>query len=301
MIDAKTFLPRIPQPVSQMQPVTAPFTLKLNEKVTPEQVSSEEESKETLVSWVITSAKLSIKALPKMWKVLAIQLAIILAVNLIFWPLKTYTLPTGIAKVASFIIFLTATYNNIIPKTIYWVILFTFGKKLFHKIRKEGFGKAISPMRAILPEFKKARKTVDQLSWSFLMLGGGAGLVIANNFASYSRFSGARNKMDKYFIAIVISFTVSYILGESRNNGFFKFLRLTVQDISNLMKKKASYTDDHSFLILSGFVAGLLLDAPLILMKLKYGGYILGLIILIGGISWLIYDKLQGKSKAGIQ
>lgn len=299
MINATTFLPRIPQPVTQMQPVTAPPLPKVSSENTTNQ-KKQEESRETLLSWISSSVKTSIRALPKIWKTLAIQLAIVMAVNLIFWPLKTYSMPAGIAKVASLVIFLTATYNNIIPKTIYWVILFTFGKKLFHKIRKEGMRKAISPIKGILPEFKNAIKAIEKLSWSFLMIGGGTGLAVANNFASYSRFSGARNKMDKYFVAIVISFTVSYILGESKNNSMFKFLRLSIRDISRLLKKKVVYTDQHSFLILSGFVAGLLLDAPLILMKLKYGGYLLGAVALIAGIVLLILAKNRGNTKEQI-
>lgn len=288
MIDVQTFLPRVPQPVPQLQPVEPPFLPKISPKVVSNETPVTDGERETTVSWIGSSIKAGIKALPNMWKTLAIQLAIVLSVNLILWPLKTFYLPQGIASLVSLLIFLTATYNNIVPKTIYWVILFTFGKKLFHRIRKNGILKAFGPIFSIVPEFKKAVTVVDQLSWSLLLVGGGIGLMTANNFASYSRFSGARNKIDKYFVAIVISFTVSYILGESKNNGIFKFLRLSIQDISTLLKKNIKYSDDHSFLILSGFVLGLLLDAPIILMKMMYGGYILGALAFIAGIVLLI-------------
>lgn len=289
MLDSKTFMPHVPQPVPKMQPVTAPFaaTVKLKDE--------KNEKQETLFSWIKESAISGIKALPKIWLMIAIQLGIVLVINFIFWQIKTWTLPTGIASIVSIIIFFTATYNNIVPKTIYWVILFTFGKRLFKKIQKEGFGKAISPMKTIVPEFKNAFSSLQSKAWSLLLIGGGFGLIIANNFASYSRFSGARNKMDKYFIALVISFTVSYILGERKNKGIFKFLRLALQDIGTSLKKPIPYTDHHSFIILSGFVLGLLLDAPIILMKIMYGGYILGTLALAAGIAFIFLQKAKDK------
>jgi hypothetical protein len=226
--------------------------------------------------------------LPKTIKGLAIQLAIVLAINFIFWPIQTWRLPGPVASLVSLIIFLTATYNNVIPKTIYWVIIFTFGKKLFSRIRKDGPGKALAPIKGIGPEFAKARQALQARAWTLLLLGGGIGLIVANNFASYSRFSQARNKMDKYFVAIVISFAVSYILGESKKGWLFKFGRLASNDIARIRKQKSTYTDDHTFLLLSGFVAGLLLDAPLILMKMMYGGYILGLVSMVGAVALIV-------------
>ncbi|MHB8129348.1 MAG: hypothetical protein ACYDEX_10150 [Mobilitalea sp.] len=293
MLDSKTFLPRVPQPVPKMQPVMAPLLSGVNLEVNSK--AEEVNKRETLFSWLGESIKAGIKALPKTWLMLAIQLGVVLVVNFVFWQIKIWTLPRGIASLVSAIIFLTATYNNIIPKTIYWVIIFTFGKRLLFKMKKDGFSQAISPMKEILPEFKNAHKVVQNATWSLLLMGGGFGLVIANNFASYSRFSGARNKLDKYFIAIVISFAVSYILGESKKKGIFKFLKLMCQDAANLLKKQVNDTDSYTFLVLTGFLLGLLLDAPMILMKLKYGGYILGVLCLAGGIVWQVLQKAKVK------
>lgn len=318
-----TFIPRIPQQVPHMQPVIVPvlrgsvpkpgFTSKPVSASKPEREKNSESvpkhvnelksetmpnagsKQETLFSWLRDSAVTGVKGLPKMWKMLVIQLGVILIINLVFWQLKLWTLPSALKSISSIIIFLTATYNNVIPKTIYWIIIFTFGKKLALKIKGEGFSKAVSPMKSIVPEFQNALQAVVNSVWGLLLVGGGIGLIIANNFASYSRFSGARNKMDKYFIAIVISFAVSYALGECKKNGIFKFLRLFIQDVSYLFKKQVAYTDDHTYLLLSGFVAGLLLDAPIILMKIMYGGYVLGILLLIAGVAMLILQKAKVK------
>ena len=48
------------------------------------------------------------------------------------------------------------------------------------------------------------------------------------------------------------------------------------------------YTGVDLFFVLSGFVFGLLLDFPLIIIKLAYGGYILGVIALIASLAMLM-------------
>lgn len=240
------------------------------------------EHKETLFSWLVSLGVSGVKSFPSIAAMTAIQIGIVLFFQFVFWW-------EGISQyipkfIKSPVIFLTATYNNIIPKTLYWIIIFTFGKKLFFRIRKKGFVKAMSPILSLAPELKKAYKAVEKKAYSLLLMSGGIGLIIANNFASYSRFSGARNKMDKYFVAIVISFTISYLLGEGKKHWIFKFSRLSIADICRLFKLNNRYTDHHTYIIMSSFVLGLLADAPLILMKLKYGGYILGAVCFAAGI-----------------
>lgn len=243
-------------------------------------------SEESVLSWLFGIGKLGFKNLPKMAKQLSIQVGIVLAFQLVFWY-------EGISKfipssIKSPIIFLTATYNDVIPKTIYWVIVFTFGKQLLTKIRTKGLPVALAPLKALVPNFKAALEEAGKKAYAFLLLGIGPGLIIANNFASYSRFSGARNKFDKYFIAMVISFAVAYFLGEGMDHWLFKFGRLSISDLNRWFKLKLRYRERLMYLVLSGLVFGLLLDFPLIMIKLAYGGYIVGLIALVAGIALLM-------------
>lgn len=240
--------------------------------------SSSQPPKETFFSWVSLVFKAALKELPKRAKGLAIQLAIVLFFQFAFWwaPMNSL-LPTFISGP---IIFLTATYTDVIPKTIYWIIIFTFGKRLFGKIQKLGLKEALRPIRQLKPELTNAYLALRQKAMVYLLIGAGTGLIIANNFASYSRYSGARNKFDKYFIAIVISFTISYLLGEGKKHWIFKMARLIFSDLAKAFKLKPHYTDYHTYVLLSGFIAGLLLDAPLIMMQMMYGGYTLGFLIL---------------------
>lgn len=242
---------------------------------------------ETLLSWARSFFKSSLTDLPKKAKRLAIYGSIILVVNLIFWSFDPYFSPPFLqpfAKIVSLVVFLTATYNDVIPKTIFWVILFTFGRRLFKKMRKEGFKQTFSHMGNTIPMFRNAMTTLQDKAYGLLLIGGGIGLIIANNFSSYSRFSGARNKLDKFFIVFVMAFAISYVLGEANKTGVFKFVKLFHSDCCRLLKRPNTMTDQGVYLILSGFVAGLLLDAPLALMGLAYGGYILGGLGILGAI-----------------
>jgi hypothetical protein len=82
----------------------------------------------TLSSWLSHLFTVAKTNLPKVWATIALQIGIVLAVQVVFWwdGINPY-LPTFISGP---IIFLTATYNDVLPKTIYWIIVFTFGKRL---------------------------------------------------------------------------------------------------------------------------------------------------------------------------
>lgn len=250
--------------------------------------SALEKQDESLLEWIISILRKSVKDLPKKIKSLAIFGAVVLTVNLLFWSFNPYLaspLLAPLAKVVSLVVFLTATYNDVVPKTIFWVMVFTFGKRLFKKVRKEGFKQTFSHMGQTLPLFLSALAQLKEKAYGLLLLGGGFGLIIANNFASYSRFSGARNKLDKYFIVLLMAFAISYILGEAKKTGVFKFVKLLNADLHRLFRKENRLTDEGVYLILSGFILGLLLDAPIAIMGIGYGGYILGGVALVGAVA----------------
>ncbi len=226
--------------------------------------------KETLISWLVSLGKSGLKSIPQMAKVLGIQFGIIFAVNLVFWW-------EGIADhIPNFIklpvIFLTATRNGIVSKTIYWAIVFSFGKKLVSRIRKNGLRKTFIPIVRLLPELRFAFKALSTKAIYLMLIGSGIGLAAANYFASYGTDELLINKIDKYFVAILISFTISYLLGEGRRHWIFKFSRLATSDVSRLLRRESSYTDEHTYILMSGFVAGLLADAPLIFLNSQIGG-----------------------------
>jgi len=249
---------------------------------------------EHLIPWIISGIKKGFKIIPKHLKTLAIFGGIILIINLIFWQINTYFLPAYLQpfkRIIQLVVFLTATYNDIVPKTVFWGIVFTFGRRLFKEVKKRGIKKTFASMKEIVPQFKAAREQLRDRAYPILLLGIGLGLIVANNFASYSRFSGARNKFDKSFVVIVIAFTISYLLGEARKSGLFKFVKLASKDLSNVLLKKDGLSDDGVYMILSGFVLGLLLDAPLIAIKFMYGGYILGVVALIAAAGLAVKAK----------
>jgi hypothetical protein len=227
------------------------------------------------------------------WATIALQIGIVLLVQLVFWwDAINRLLPSFISGP---IIFLTATYNDVLPKTLYWIIFFTFGKRLLTKIQLVGFKKAFEPMRAVIPDVKRAVRELGHSANAFGLLGIGLGLIIANNFASYSRFAayGAVNKMDKYFIAVVISFTLSYFMGEGKKHWIFTFSRLSYQALAKRFQWKKPYTDAHTLVLLSGFVVGLMADFPLILIAWQTGGYRLGAASVVAAIVLFVQAKGQ--------
>jgi hypothetical protein len=251
---------------------------------------------EHLIPWLIDCGRKAIQAIPHHLVSLAIYAGIVLFINLVFWTANVYSLPAWLQPVKGFIslvVFLTATYNDIIPKTVFWVLLFTFGKKLVKSMRKKGFGASFACLKKIVPEFKASIKRLGMPARSILLVGAGIGLAVANNFASYSRFSGARNKMDKYFIVLIMAFAISYLLGEANKTGVFRFLKLGTQDVAMLLAHKNGLSDDGVTVLLSGFIAGLILDAPLILLKWMYGGYIMGLAAVAAGIVLIFIPARQ--------
>ena len=244
---------------------------------------------ETLFSYLAGIGKAAVKSAPRMAATLGMQIGIVVIIQFLFWWEAVVRYIPGFIRWP--VVFLTATHNDLLAKTIYWVIIFSFGKRLLRRIQKDGFRQAMAPIAGLKKELTLTVRALEKKALPILLMGGGFGLMVANNFASYSRFSGARNKFDKYFIALVISFTISYLLGEGRKHPIFKISRLFVSDTTRLLKRQNHHTDNHTFVFLSGFVAGLLLDAPLILLQLKYGGYILGLVALAAAIVMTVSPK----------
>lgn len=280
------FLPKIPSKPQQADPVLPPTFFRPVDKET-----------ETLFLWFKNAFRAGFKSLPAQAKKIGIRLLIVVAINLIFWTAEPYLLPSFIGNIVSLVVFLTATYNDIIPKTIFWVIIFTFGERLFKRTLKNGLIKTLRPLTEVVPQFKEALILSKEKGKTLLLIGSGIGLIIANNFASYSRFSGARNKFDKYFVALVIGFSVSYLLGEGRQTGLFKFVRLLTSDLSRWTKRNLRLVEHEIFIILTAFVIGLFLDAPLIALGLMYGGYILGAMFVVVGIFFPMLSKKTYENK----
>ncbi len=269
--------PRIPRPVT-VEPAPIPG----GEREGGRPSGTEPES---LVAWFRASARQGRRALPGMWKTLAIQLAVIGLINLVFWwYVDPFWLPAPLSTLAWGVIFLTAVYNDVIPKTIFWLVVLTVGKRVFFRVRREGLMPVAAQLAGVVPRMKAAMDRAAEASYALLLIGGGAGLVVANWFASYSRFSGARNKMDKYFVVIVTALAVGYTLGDGSRSVPRRFLLLASGDLARLLKKPPFLREEHADLLLGGFMGGLLFNGLLILMRLMYGGYMLGTVCLAGGI-----------------
>lgn len=251
----------------------------------PEFPIKPQDRKETTLQWLKKEFQLMLKLAPKKLVMIGAYSLVILLINIVFWWwLNPAFLAFPLNRLVNLIVFLTATYNDIIPKTIYWVLIFAFYRQLVIRMIRKGLPRTFSHMKLLVPIIKKGIQDLQYAAYSFLLVGGGLGLVIANNFASYSRFSEARNKFDKYFVVVVICFAILYSLNRSMNTGFFKFIKLLVKDMARVLRRPVIPSDVSLNLFFVGFVLGSFLDLPLILLRLKYGGYILGALAVISGI-----------------
>lgn len=234
------------------------------------QKSTLAKKEETLISWLSSLGKDTVRSLPQTVIMLAVQFGIIFLVNLVFWW-------QGIAKfIPNFIltpvVFLTATRNGILAKSIYWIIIFSFGKKLALRMKKHGITATIRPITRLVPELKDAFSLLKIKALPLILSSVGIGLAAAGYFSSYGLKGESVNKIDKYFVSLLISLTISYLIGEGRRHWMFKFSRLATSDLSRLLGKESSYTDSHTYILMSGFVLGLLLNAPFALLSSKFGG-----------------------------
>ena len=158
------FLPKIPTLPPKAEPVSPPTFFKVKE-----------DESETLFLWFKNSFNSGVKSLPKLAKKVGIRLLIVVVINLIFWTAQPYFMPSLLGNIVSLVVFLTATYNDIIPKTIFWVIIFTFGESLFKKFRSSGFKKTMSPLIETIPQFKESLQLSKEKGRVLLLIGSGIG------------------------------------------------------------------------------------------------------------------------------
>lgn len=269
---------------------------------------------ESLVSWIFSLGKNSVKSLPQTAISLAVQFGIIFLVNLVFWwePITSH-IPNFILTP---VVFLTATRNGILAKSVYWIIIFSFGKKLVLRMKKHGIKTTVRPITRLVPELKDAFALLLARAVPIILSSAGIGLAAANYFSSYGLTGEKVNKIDKYFVSLLISFTVSYLLGEGRRHWIFKFGRLAASDTARVLGRESGYTDSHTYVLMSGFVLGLLANAPFALISTRFGGikyiggtfrdntfigylgYYIGAALLVAGIVLFIITLVTKKKKA---
>lgn len=269
-------LPKVPKKIVNVKKVNPPeITRKDGQKPYEFQNTLE------LISYFLING---IQNLPKIIKSFIIPLGIMTGINIILESIPTYTLGGFMGKIVFFLIFITATYNSVIPRTLFWVIVLTIGKKLYRRIKSEGISKTISDLKGLPVEIRKSSVILGD-NFKFIALGTiGVGMIVAN-------FMTRNNRFDKAAVVIVLAISIADTLTKGSKTTLFTTLKLIHKDLSKILRKKPIFTDDYVYATATGFTMGLIVNLIFAIIKFDFGGYILGSILAVIGIVKLHINK----------
>lgn len=281
--DSSLGIPKIPKFEKEIAKKEKPRPLKA--KSVPR---AYEHSWELLMDLMIKGAK----NLPKIIKSILVPLAAVTVVNIILGIIPTYKLGGLAGKLVFALIFLTASYNSLIPRTIFWIAIFTVGKRLLIKVKNFGLAKTFSDFKQLSPNIKNSLETLGKKKNFVLMAALGLGLITANYLTRNNRF-------DKAFVPLVLAISIADTLLKGKDSLLFTGLKLIHRDLSGLAKKRVGLSDSHVFVTALGFMLGLTANLLFAVIEIDRGGYIAGLILAVAGIVTLHKnDKvLQGNDK----
>ena len=224
--------------------------------------------------------------LPQLLKTVLIPLAVVTVVNIVLESLSTYYLPGFLRTLVFILIFFTSSYNSIIPRTIYWVVIFTAGKTLFRRVKSEGFSKVMNDFRQLPIDFKEAKLSLGKFANYFLLIGIGLGFVAAN-------FLSRNNRIDKIAVCLVLAIALINTLSKGKKGLLFTAIKLFYKDLTVFFKNTGSISENHIYVLVSGFILGLVSNTIFALIKLDFGGYILGAVLVAIGFI-LIFNNNKG-------
>lgn len=229
-----------------------------------------------------------IRNLPKLLLTVVLPLVIVTVINIILESIPNYTLYGFTKTVVLLLVFLTATYNSFIPRTIFWVIVFTIGKSLFRRVRSEGFVKVSGDFRQFPVRFKASKTILGKLSNNLLITGAGLGFVAAN-------FLSRNNKIDKVLVCYVVAIALVNALSKGKEGLLFVSIKLIYKDLTVFNKNKRGSIEHHIYIVVSGFALGLIGNTIFAVIALSYGGYILGAILTVLGLAMMFLKKNEVK------
>lgn len=221
-----------------------------------------------------------VRNFPKIIKSILVPMAAVTVVNIILGTIPTYKLGGLTGKIIFILIFLTGSYNSFIPRTVFWIAIFTVWKKLFIKVRHIGLSKTVGEFKQLPVTVKTSLNNLGKKG-NFVVIGAlGLGLITAN-------FLTRNNRFDKAFVPIVLAISIADTLLKGSDSLLFKLLKLKHKDLSGLFKKRIGLSDSHVVISAIGFMLGLIGNLLFAVIKIDMGGYIAGLILALAGIIML--------------
>ncbi len=115
------------------------------------------------------------KNLKRLLKMFIIPLAIAMVINIGLESIPTYSLYGILKPIVLLAVAVTASYNSLIPRTLYWIVVFTVGRKIFYRIRREGFGPTLRSFKEFPAVLRNSRDSLGQKFWVATAAAAGAG------------------------------------------------------------------------------------------------------------------------------
>ena len=215
-----------------------------------------------------------------------IPLAIVMGLTIFLESIPTYSLSGIMRPLVLFAVALTGAYNSLIPRTIYWIVLFTIGKKLFYRMRKDGVRTTFKSFRGFPSLIHDAKDILGKTFILVMTSGVGFGFIAAN-------FLTRNNRFDKSIVTIVLAITILDTLLRGNHSMFYVATKLIHKDLARLARKKAVFTDSHIFSVGLSFSFGLLGNLIFAVLKLDTAGYIVGAVLLIPAWAFLHASRIR--------
>lgn len=228
----------------------------------------------------------SIKNLPKIIKSIFVPIIIVTAINIILESIPIYLLHGWTKTIVLIFVFLTASYNSIIPRSIFWIIIFTIGKELLMRIRTEGFRQLLRNYKIIPNTLLEAKRSLGILSYYIMFFSLGLGFIMGN-------FLTRNNRLDKAMVTYVLAIALINSLSKGNKTLLFTALRLFYKDCTSFIKNIKPLTYNQAYFAVTSFTLGLLLNSIFGIIKLDLGGYILGSLLSITGLTLILFAGIK--------
>jgi len=240
------------------------------------QVKPEMSEPETFGQMILMIIKNGIKYLPTVILRVLIIVAVVTILNFIVMTIPTYSVQGNSSTLLMVIVFITASYNGVVQRTIFWGILLTVGRRTVLKIKREGFKQVKEDIFRIIPSMKTMKEQASVNFMTFFIVGCGIGFIFAN-------FLTRNNRLDKQSVSIVLAITIVGSLIKQGRSLLVMALRLFLKDVIRMSKTKM-VLENTAKVILSGVSSGLLANLIFAVIKIDRGGYILGGLLIIGAV-----------------
>lgn len=237
------------------------------------EIKPEMSEPETFSQLIVMIIKNGIKHLPAVILRVLIIVAVVTILNFIVMTIPTYSVTGTSKKLLLFIVFITASYNGVVQRTIFWSILLTVGRRMVFKIKREGIKQVKEDIIRIIPSMKMMKEQASVNFMTLFITGCGIGFIFAN-------FLTRNNRLDKQSVSIVLAITIVGSLIKQGRSLLVMALRLFLKDVIRMSKTKL-VLENTAKVILSGVSSGLLANLVFAVIKIDRGGYILGGLLMI--------------------